>query len=69
MVQGTPFIVRLLHGLFTPKVPIIGCDIAGRVEAVGYRLCRVPMAGTCVSWARSRTRISRTSTSCSRQES
>lgn len=35
VVRGAPFIVRLLNGLFTPKVRIIGCDIAGRVEAVG----------------------------------
>jgi NADPH:quinone reductase-like Zn-dependent oxidoreductase len=26
---------RLLSGLFRPKTPILGCDIAGRVEAVG----------------------------------
>jgi len=26
---------RLLSGLLTPRVPILGCDIAGRVEAVG----------------------------------
>ncbi len=35
MLRGAPFIVRLLNGLFTPKVTIIGSDIAGRVEAVG----------------------------------
>lgn len=35
MVQGAPFVVRLLSGLFRPKAKIIGCDIAGRVEAVG----------------------------------
>jgi len=35
MVQGAPFVVRMMNGLFTPKVKIIGCDIAGRVEAVG----------------------------------
>jgi NADPH:quinone reductase-like Zn-dependent oxidoreductase len=31
----------MLHGLFTPKVPIIGCDIAGRVEAVGEGVKRL----------------------------
>jgi NADPH:quinone reductase-like Zn-dependent oxidoreductase len=35
MVQGKPFAARLLHGLLKPKVSIPGCDIAGRVEAVG----------------------------------
>ena len=35
MLRGTPFAARVLHGLFTPEVQIIGCDIAGRVEAVG----------------------------------
>ncbi len=34
VVRGTP-IVRIFNGLFTPKVRIIGCDIAGRVEVVG----------------------------------
>jgi NADPH:quinone reductase-like Zn-dependent oxidoreductase len=33
-LRGTPFI-RVLSGLCTPKQPILGCDIAGRVEAVG----------------------------------
>src|SRR5512134_1917641 len=35
MVQGAPFVIRLINGLFRPKAPIIGSDIAGRVEAVG----------------------------------
>lgn len=35
MLRGDTFIIRILNGLFTPKVRIIGCDIAGRVEAVG----------------------------------
>jgi NADPH:quinone reductase-like Zn-dependent oxidoreductase len=29
------FLVRLKMGLLKPKYPILGCDIAGRVEAVG----------------------------------
>jgi NADPH:quinone reductase-like Zn-dependent oxidoreductase len=36
LLQGTPFVNRIMvSGLFTPKVRIIGGDIAGRVEAVG----------------------------------
>src|SRR3990170_2102906 len=34
LLQGAP-LIRMLNGLFTPKVQIIGGDIAGRVEAVG----------------------------------
>jgi NADPH:quinone reductase-like Zn-dependent oxidoreductase len=32
---GTPFIVRLMAGLLTPRHKILGTDVAGRVEAVG----------------------------------
>ncbi len=35
LLRGTPFVNRVLNGLFTPRVKVIGCDIAGRVEAVG----------------------------------
>ena len=35
LLQGTPFINRVISGLFRPKVQILGGDIAGRVEAVG----------------------------------
>ena len=35
-VRGEPFLVRLMgSGLLKPKNPILGADIAGRVEAVG----------------------------------
>ena len=36
LVRGTPFVNRLMAGLLKPKrIQIPGCDIAGRVEAVG----------------------------------
>lgn len=35
LLRGAPFVIRMSNGLFTPKVRIIGGDIAGRVEAVG----------------------------------
>lgn len=35
LLTGIPRIYRLMFGLFRPKNKIIGCDIAGTVEAVG----------------------------------
>jgi len=35
LLRGKPFVNRLLFGLLKPKIKILGCDIAGRVEAVG----------------------------------
>ncbi len=35
LLQGTPFVNRLMNGLFKPRVRIIGGDIAGIIEAVG----------------------------------
>ena len=36
ILQGTPFVNRVFVGLIKPKKPmILGCDIAGQVEAVG----------------------------------
>jgi len=40
LLQGTPFINRLLYGLFKPKKKILGSDIAGRIEAVGKNVER-----------------------------
>jgi NADPH:quinone reductase-like Zn-dependent oxidoreductase len=34
-MRGAPFLVRLEDGLRKPKNPMLGADIAGRVEAVG----------------------------------
>jgi NADPH:quinone reductase-like Zn-dependent oxidoreductase len=39
LLRGTPFINRLVFGILRPKkINILGCDIAGRVEAVGKRV-------------------------------
>jgi NADPH:quinone reductase-like Zn-dependent oxidoreductase len=34
-MRGAPFLARLVNGLFKPKHPRLGADLAGRVEAVG----------------------------------
>jgi len=35
LVRGTPFVIRLIHGLRTPRIRVPGVDISGSVEAVG----------------------------------
>jgi NADPH:quinone reductase-like Zn-dependent oxidoreductase len=35
LLRGTPYIARLQLGLRKPKNRILGCDVAGRVQAVG----------------------------------
>jgi NADPH:quinone reductase-like Zn-dependent oxidoreductase len=35
IIDGSQFIIRVMHGLVRPKVRILGGDIAGRVEAIG----------------------------------
>lgn len=36
LMRGTPWLSRLLFGgILKPKIKILGCDVAGRVEAVG----------------------------------
>jgi NADPH:quinone reductase-like Zn-dependent oxidoreductase len=38
LLRGKPFIIRLAVGLSKPRHPILGFDVAGRVEAVGRRV-------------------------------
>jgi NADPH:quinone reductase-like Zn-dependent oxidoreductase len=35
LLRGTPFANRIMFGLLKPRIRILGCDIAGQVEAVG----------------------------------
>ncbi|MFT4413804.1 NAD(P)-dependent alcohol dehydrogenase [Fredinandcohnia humi] len=38
LLKGEPFVARFAFGLFKPKYPIPGGDIAGRIEAVGNKI-------------------------------
>ncbi|ABB58671.1 NAD(P)-dependent alcohol dehydrogenase [Synechococcus elongatus] len=39
LLRGEPWLVRLIYGgLLTPKIPILGTDLAGQVEAVGQQV-------------------------------
>jgi NADPH:quinone reductase-like Zn-dependent oxidoreductase len=40
LLQGTPFMNRLISGLLKPKIQILGSDIAGQIEAVGREVER-----------------------------
>jgi NADPH:quinone reductase-like Zn-dependent oxidoreductase len=35
LMRATPFLARMHSGLFRPKYPILGCDIAGTIEQAG----------------------------------
>ncbi|MBL7649211.1 MAG: NAD(P)-dependent alcohol dehydrogenase [Candidatus Hydrogenedentes bacterium] len=40
VLRASPFLVRLVYGVFKPKVTVLGADIAGVVEAVGAGVSR-----------------------------
>lgn len=40
LLGGKPFFLRLAYGLVRPKHPVLGTDIAGRVEVVGGNVTR-----------------------------
>ncbi len=40
LLRGKPLFMRAFVGLLAPKFPIIGCEVAGQVAAVGKRVSR-----------------------------
>ena len=40
LLRGQPFLMRLGTGLRTPKHPILGADVSGKVVAVGHNVTR-----------------------------
>lgn len=40
ILQGKTLLDRLMYGLFKPNLKILGCDVAGRVVAVGAQVTR-----------------------------
>jgi NADPH:quinone reductase-like Zn-dependent oxidoreductase len=38
LLLGTPFVNRMINGLFKPKQQILGSDIAGKIEAIGQNV-------------------------------
>ena len=41
LIRGTPYVARLDIGLRKPKHSVLGCDLAGRVEAVGQNVTTI----------------------------
>ncbi|MEO8193255.1 MAG: NAD(P)-dependent alcohol dehydrogenase [Gemmatimonadales bacterium] len=41
LLDGTSFVNRLMSGFLRPKIQILGCDVAGRIEAVGANVKRL----------------------------
>jgi NADPH:quinone reductase-like Zn-dependent oxidoreductase len=55
-MTGMPYMARLAIGLRTPKLPVLGWDVAGTVDAVGSNVTGIQpgdeVMGTCVGRSR-----------------
>ena len=51
LMTGLPYLIRLGFGLRAPKYPVLGMDVAGRVEAIGKHVTQFAVGddvfGTC----------------------
>jgi NADPH:quinone reductase-like Zn-dependent oxidoreductase len=45
LLRGEPYIARVQLGLRKPKDRVLGCDVAGRVEAVGKNVTMLERGG------------------------
>jgi NADPH:quinone reductase-like Zn-dependent oxidoreductase len=52
LLRGTPYIMRMATGLFTPKRKLPGLDVAGQVEAVGRNVKQFQPGDEVFGWCK-----------------
>jgi NADPH:quinone reductase-like Zn-dependent oxidoreductase len=52
LLTGTPYAVRMVAGLFKPRQPVPGLDLAGQVEAVGSKVKQLRPGDEVFGWCK-----------------